>query len=86
MKHLKLADIIKIASDAYPDGLVEQYYKHPSGSHGDTLAKFIAIELRDTFDPSASEADQLVEAARVLDCAAHELAHVKRAFDATTVA
>ena len=45
MTKKKLDKLMKVVSDAYDaDGVVWQYYKHPNGDFGDTLAKFIAIE------------------------------------------
>lgn len=37
--------LLRKISSAYPDGLVLEYVKHPKEDHGDTLAKFIAVEV-----------------------------------------
>ena len=47
---LTLKEIIKIANDAYPDNLIQQYFDEPNKSHGDSMAEFIANELKETFD------------------------------------
>lgn len=48
---------------------------------GDTLAKFIVIELCETFDDEASDVEQLKEAARVMSSAKRELEDVSSAFE-----
>ena len=78
---MKLQDIIKIADSVYPDGLVKQYFDTPSGNHGDSLAKFIAIELKETYDPKASKYEQLSRAFRVMYNAANEIRAVADAFE-----
>lgn len=46
---MKLIDLLNIANKGYPDGFLSEYYNHESGDpidgSGDTLAKFIVIEL-----------------------------------------
>ena len=79
---MTMGKLIKIVDKVYPDGLVGLYYKHPTEDHGDLLAKFIARELSETYDPRASELDQLVEANRVMNRAAMELDAVCAALDA----
>jgi hypothetical protein len=78
---MSLYEIIRIAEAAYPDGLIGRYFPEPSKNHGDTLAKFITAELKDTFDPEASDAQQLLEALRVLTVAANQLEEVRHALD-----
>ena len=73
---MKLKDIIKIASDAYSDGLIEQYFNTPSGDFGDSLAKFIAMEIKDTYDPAATDNKQLFEAYRVIESIKRQVANV----------
>lgn len=77
-KPYKLADIIQIANRAYADGLVGRAFK--GEDVGDTLAVFIARELKDTFDPKASAIDQIKEAGRVISHAYVEIGDVARAF------
>ena len=85
---MTLNDIIKIADEAYgPDGCVLAYHQDPEGEHGDTLAEFIAIELRENFyesvsdDEPVSDAEQMDEAARVMVSALRQLAAVAAAFE-----
>jgi hypothetical protein len=75
-KNYTLKQVIAIADKVYPDGLVGQAFK----TGGDTLAKFIARELKDTFDPKASAVEQIKEAHRVMSKAATEVGDVARAF------
>lgn len=79
---MKLSEIIAVADRAYPDGLVQAHYENPDGQHGDTLAEFIALELRDTYDADASDEDQWSEAARVVRRARDELDKVLSALEA----
>ena len=79
---MKPADIIKIANKAYPDDMVQQYFDDPNGQHGDTLAKFIASELKETACEEKGERRMLAEAARVMRTAANELERMARAFEA----
>jgi len=76
---MTLKELVKIASEAYPDDLVQQY--HDSEGGGDTLAEFIARELSDTFDEKASDAEQLEEALRAMSTAHRELGNVVTALE-----
>lgn len=76
---MTLDELIKIASSVYSDNLIEEYHKDPETHHGDLLAKFIAAELTETFDPEAASDEQLDEAHRVLDMAQHQLGIVVNA-------
>ena len=78
-KKLTLFELIKIADEAYSDGLIMAYHMERDGNHGDGLAKFIAIELAETFDQHTSRMEQLSEASRVMHNAATELACVQQA-------
>lgn len=72
---MKLKELIAIADSAYPDGLVGlAAHGEPIG---DGLAEFVARELRDTFDESITDSEQLGEAARVLGAAIRELGGVQ---------
>ena len=77
---MTLEEIIRIADDAYDfDALVEQYFRDPTGNHGDGLAKFVALELMETYDVDATTVDQLEEARRVIQAAERQLACVAEA-------
>ena len=83
---MKINDLIKLAAKAYPDRFVTEYWDFKkscfdeSGS-GDTLAKFIAIELSETFESEVSSVDQLIEAIRVMDRAKENLGDVSFALE-----
>ena len=77
---MELARLIKRASAAYPDDLVKDYFdakhgevrtKHPHGED-DGLARFICVEIVETFDAEASDARQLKEASRAIQRAAED--------------
>ena len=84
LKNLKLKDIIDLADKAYHDHLVMSYFKHPfvlgiSLPSEDALAEFIVKELKDTFDKSVPEAEQLSQASRAMENASAELTAVANA-------
>jgi len=82
---MKINKLVKLAAKGYPDGLVMSYWdfkkrtwkENPEA--GDSLARFIAIELAETFDRNASDSQQIDEAKRVLLSAAEQLEHVAQA-------
>lgn len=73
---MTLKELIDIVDDVYPDGVIGQWHADPDGNHGDMLAKFIEIELRETFNSDVSTHDQLIEALRVMETARDELQEV----------
>jgi hypothetical protein len=86
---MKLNELIEIVSAAYPDGLIAVEYwdfkrecprRNPKG--GDTLALFIALEIKDTYDADASDEQQMEEVVRVLTRAQGDLAAVGSALTA----
>jgi hypothetical protein len=78
-RHITLLQLIKAADRGYnQDDVIEMYHRHPKGKHGDELARFIARELQETYDPKASPEDQLQEAIRVIHVATNELDDVSR--------
>jgi hypothetical protein len=74
-------ELIKLASDVYPDGLVAATYEDlpavDTGGCGDTLALFVARELSETFDEEACTEEQLFAAAKAMDKAVRELCVVR---------
>lgn len=49
MKTKDLEKMMQVVSDAYEcDDTVMNYYRDPTGDYGDTLAKFIAVECKET--------------------------------------
>ena len=74
---MELKKLISIVDMAYPDGLVLRAFE--SGKPvGDSLAEFIARELKDTFDEKVSSLEQIEEARRVLGKGYFELGEVLR--------
>lgn len=78
---MKLKEIIKIASDSYSDDLIMQYYEYPDEGHGDGLARFIALELQETYDEDVTEQEQIAEAYRVMENARDQIEDVMVAFE-----
>jgi len=81
---MTLETLTTIANKAYDagSGLVLDYFHAPETNHGDGLAKFIAVELQDTYDDTATDAAQREEAARVIRAAAAQLEAVAAALEA----
>jgi hypothetical protein len=75
---MTLTRLLKLANRGYPNRDLRLYFRpdeterEPEYSW-DTLAQFIVRELRDTYDPDASDLDQLAEAVRVLDAAKRDI-------------
>ena len=79
---MTLEQLIKIADEAYgPDGMVQQYFENPDGEFGDGLARFVAVEIGDTYDGGSSDVEQLEAAVGVMDSAAKQIDAVTAAFD-----
>ena len=75
---MDLNSIIYRASSVYPEeALLEEWdseFECPSNpDSGDTLAKFIVHELEETFDETATDAEQLATAIKVMQRAADEV-------------
>lgn len=69
---MTLDELIVIANDGYNTNgraadTVLAYHRKPNGKHGDSIAKFIAGELRDTFDEDAGTNKQLAYAIKKLE-------------------
>ena len=86
---MKLNELIEIVSAAYPDGLIAVEYwdfkrecPRRNLKGGDTLALFIALELKDTYDADATDEAQLATASRAMERAQGDLAAVSRAMAA----
>jgi hypothetical protein len=77
--------IMEVVSQRYDDGLIAQCWdekkKCPVSAKkareaGDGLAYFIVIEISETYDPVASDAEQIAEAIRVMNSASYQLSEV----------
>jgi hypothetical protein len=66
----------QVLLDYWDEGIEKPRY---DCNAGDTLGKFIVIEIAETFDPEASDEEQLHEAARILSTAIGELRGVRNA-------
>lgn len=78
---MTLDELIAIVDSGYGDGVVRNYHEDRDGDHGDILAKFIAVEVAETFDGDSSDADQFSEAERVLERAQEDIARALHALD-----
>lgn len=78
---MQLVDLLDKAKAGYPDETLGDYYDpqtgelNPHGS-GDTLAKFVVVELIETFNPERSGMLQIEEAKSVIRTAMLELSCV----------
>lgn len=74
-RSLTLPGLLRRAAEGYPD--LAAYFDAETGASvegdGDGLALFIVRELKDTFDPESTYAEQIAEARRVLARAADDL-------------
>lgn len=73
---MTLNQLIKTASNGYPDNLIERI--HAGGDGGDGLASFVATKIKETFDEDASDEGQLDRAMGVVDKAILDLIGVMR--------
>ena len=82
---MTLNQLVCRAASAYPEAFVMEYWNdqaekpraNPDG--GDTLAEFIALELYESFEPEASDDEQLAIAVKVMQSAADDLQAVAHA-------
>jgi len=79
---MKLEEIIDIADAAYPDDFVRQYFNEPEKDHGDSLARFIAFEIIETFDEDGTDENQLAQAIHAIANGRDELDRVLDALGA----
>lgn len=70
---MKLIEIMKVASSAYPDDLIMRYHKNPKHDFGDTLAKFLAAEIAETYDKDKSDFEQWTATLLVVSKACDDL-------------
>jgi hypothetical protein len=83
---MQLNALIEIVSAAYPDGLIAVEYwdfkrecPRRNSKGGDTLALFIALELKDTYDADATDEQQIATALRAIERARGDLDAVSAA-------
>ena len=81
---MQINDLIDHANRFYPDCMIQQNWDYvkgrakPEKRGTDTLAVFVCREIESTFNPEASDEDQLFEAARAIQTAVDELQSVVR--------
>ena len=81
---MRLLELLEIAAKAYPDEALRDHYNHRTGAKvwtatGDGLARFIVIELIETYEPDRSDQEQLECAVGVMRTAHRELEGVLHA-------
>ena len=81
---MTLNQLVCRAAMAYPEAAIidcwdTQREKPKKHDGGDTLALFVARELKDTFDPAADDATQVATAVRAIQTAVDELQGVAHA-------
>lgn len=75
---MKINELIELVGEHYDDNFTDEYWNYtnerfdPNGG-GDGLAKFVVIEINDTFEPDATTDEQLEEAIRVMQAARNQL-------------
>jgi hypothetical protein len=80
---MTLVQLLDKASEGYDvEGTLAMYYHPQTGElkrgrtmakFGDGLARFVVVELAETFDPDASKTEQVAEAVRVMENAKREI-------------
>jgi hypothetical protein len=84
-ERLLLVELLNMANKGYPDEYLSEYYDTITGERipgeGDSLAKYIVAELRETFDSDASRAEQINQAHRALSNVIAELESVIQAIE-----
>lgn len=77
---MTLNQLMDIVSNAYEDGwIVKAYAEDRNGDYSDGLARFIAVEIEETFVHDGSDEEQITEAYRVIANAHVELEQILNA-------
>jgi hypothetical protein len=83
LRFMMLVELLNAANQGYPDGYLAEYYDTKTGKRkpgsGDGLARFIVLELIDTFDSEATDDSQIGIATQVLERAREDLLGVIQA-------
>ncbi|KXA97690.1 hypothetical protein AKJ38_00560 [candidate division MSBL1 archaeon SCGC-AAA259I14] len=80
-ENVELKELLDIANEGYPDGYLSHYYDDGNllDGHGDTLARFIVIEIIETYAPGESDREQLDTAITAIERAKKDTEGVIRA-------
>lgn len=76
---MTLEAILEIAATGYPDPDIFRTAAKLNEDVGDTLALFLAREIRDTYDEATSDEQQLAEAALAVEKAGTDISEVEQA-------
>ncbi len=75
---MKINEMMRLVAAGYGDGGTDAFWDYGNEmmdceGTGDTLAEFVVREIHDTFDPQATEDEQMEEAIRVMKCAERQI-------------
>jgi hypothetical protein len=77
---MTLLEVLNVANKGYPDGGLTRYFDPETGEpvdrYGDALAKFVVIEISETYEEGESDVDNLSRAKQVIRTAQGELEQV----------
>jgi len=79
---LTIKDILDVASEGYPDEFTRAYYDEDGefvDDFGDTLARFVVLEISETYEEDAADAEKLSVAIGVIEKAIEDLEGVAKA-------
>ena len=86
-----MLELLNIANKGYPDQWLSNFYNpttgdllplDPEDGINDGLARFLVIELRETFEAGKPRADQLEEAYRVVSMGVRDMQSVLEVLEA----
>jgi hypothetical protein len=74
---MKLDKLIDLVDNGYGnERLVKAYHDKPAEDHGDTLARFIALEIAESFDANADDEEQLQGAVSAIETAEEQINNI----------
>lgn len=79
---MELKKLLEVANKGYPDGYLAHYYDEDGNfveGDGDTLARFVVIEIIETYAPGESEEEQLETATTAMKRARKDIEGVVQA-------
>jgi hypothetical protein len=79
---MTLVQLLNKANEGYDDHFLSEFYNPKTGkfrkADGDGLARFIVIEISETFDAESTDLQQVDEAIRVMEQARDDIRGVLR--------